>query len=312
MVGESPRAAKTGRRARGIRRSGNEPGECATHRLAEPERPKRAPRGEGEGGTMSIPSSKFFVIVGFTISLASVGINTFVLANLSARLKAVDSEHSRLDDALRKQIAQLNEADLKFDVYRVMHHLASATPAAAAKGAREDAQEILKGFLVKFHAAANDIPPIDVTRVAMEEAGEVLPRLMKSLDVMQALQRSKDPAERARLAAVLEKLEKEEPPPTSELAAKLRAVGQNAEAERTSADGIELTAKLFPVMKSITERLAASIKTKEARLRELELQRSQWERRAAYASYAAISLQIFGLMFLFTRDILREIVKTQG
>jgi hypothetical protein len=113
------------------------------------------------------------------------------------------------------------------------------------------------------------------------------------------------------MASLVEKLGKEELPPKSELSAKLREVGKYAEAETATTDTLELMVRVFPVMESLAEQLGKSIERKESRMRELERERSSLESKAGLASYAAISLQIFGLMFIFTRDILREIGKGQ-
>jgi hypothetical protein len=258
---------------------------------------------------MKIPSSKAFVLIGFAISLASVVLNTFVLSSINSRLRAVESEYFELEEALSKQVSQLNEADLKFDLYRVMHNLAFSSPDARAQDARDDARAILQGFLVKFYAAANDISPIDVTRVAVDEAGDVIPKLGKMLELLQALQQSADQAERARLASELAKLEKEESTPKSELAKKLREVGKYADAEAAATNEIELMSKLFPIMKLFKEQIVESIKRKENRMRELEGERASLAKRAAYATYAAISLQLFGLMFILAKDIANDIVE---
>lgn len=252
---------------------------------------------------MKIPSSKTFVLTGFAISLASVVLNTFVLSGINSRLRMVESEYFGLEEALGKQVSQLNEADLKFDLYRVMHNMAFSSSDARAQDARDDARGILQGFLVKFYAAANDISPIDVTRVAVDEAGDVIPKLEKMLELNQALQQSTDQSERARLASELEKLVKEEPPPKSELAKKLREVGKYADAESAAANETELMSKLFPIMKSLREQIVESIKRKENRMHELERERMSLTKKSAYATYAAISLQLFGLMFILAKDI---------
>jgi hypothetical protein len=108
----------------------------------------------------------------------------------------VDAEYYKLADSLAKQAAELNEGDSLFDQYRIMHNVAFAVPAAKAKEARQDAEAILKRFLTKYYAAANDITPTEITRVEVEEAGQIIPLLEKGLQLMQALQATADPAER--------------------------------------------------------------------------------------------------------------------
>jgi hypothetical protein len=190
-----------------------------------------------------------------------------------------------------------------------MHNMAFSSPAAKAQDARDDARAILQGSLVKFYAAANDISPIDVTRVAVDEAEAVIPKMEKALGLMQALQQSTDQLERARLTLEIEKLSREESPPKTELARKLREIGKYADAELASTNEIELMAQLFPLMKSLREQIVESIKRKESRMRELEQKRSSLGRKADYASYAAISLQLFGLMFILAKDMVKDIVR---
>jgi hypothetical protein len=254
---------------------------------------------------MNLTSSKNFVLVGFLISLASVAFNSIVLSYVNKRLHAVDAEYDSLGESLARQAAGLNEGDSLFDLYRIMHNVAFSVPAAKAKRARQDAEAILKRFLTKYYAAANDIPPTDVTRIEVEEAGKIIPLLEKGLALTQALQAASDPAERARLAAELDKLAQEVPAPKSELGRELRKIQKYSEAEFAE-DDVVIMAALMPVMKSFREQIVESINRKENRKHELERERSHLREKANYASYAAIAFQLFGLMLILTKDLLRE------
>jgi len=254
---------------------------------------------------MNLTSSKNFVLAGFLISLASVAFNSIVLSYVNKRLQAVDAEYSKLADMLAKQAAELNEGDSLFDQYRIMHNVAFSVPAAKAKQARQDAEAILKRFLTKYYAAANDIPPTDITRVEVEEAGEIIPLLEKGLGLMQAIEATSDAAARARLATELAKLEQEVPEAKSELGRKLREIQKYSQAEFAEND-VVIMAALMPVMKSFREQIVQSINKKESRRRELEQERSSLTRKAGYVSYAAVTLQLFGLMLILTKDLVRE------
>jgi len=260
---------------------------------------------------MNITSSKNLVLAGFLISLVSVAFNSVVISYVNKRLKEVDDEYYDLVDLLGKQAAGLNEGDSQFDQYRIMHNLAFAVPAAKAKAARQDAESLLKGFLTKYYAAANDIPPTEVTRVEVEEAGQIIPLLEKGLELAQAQQNSSDQAERARLGAELEKLSHEVPEPKSELGKKLRDVGKYSQAEFADND-VLLLAALMPVMKSLREQIVASIDKKESRMHELQRQRSALMKNASYASYAAIAFQLFGLMLILTKDLVKARESSAG
>jgi len=199
----------------------------------------------------------------------------------------------------------LNEGDSRFDSYLIMHDLAFAVPSARAKDAKEDAAALLKRFLTKYYAAANDIPPAELTKVEAEEAGEMIPLMEKGLELTQALQATSDKSEQARLMAELEKLGKEAPQPKSELGRKLQEVGKYAAAEFANNDTILMSA-LMPIMKSFREQIVASIHDKENRIHELENQRSSLLRRSTFATYAAISFQIFGLMLILVKDLVKN------
>jgi hypothetical protein len=186
-----------------------------------------------------------------------------------------------------------------------MHNVAFSVPPAKAKEARQDAEAILKRFLTKYYAAANDVPATDVTRVEVEEAGQVIPLLEKGLGLTTQLQAASDDAERGRLTLELAKLAQQLPEPKSDLGRKLREVQKYSQAEFAESDVVIMSA-LMPVMKSFREQIVTSITKKGNRKHELERERSSLTRKANYASYAAISFQLFGLMLILTKDLLRE------
>jgi hypothetical protein len=254
---------------------------------------------------LNVTSTKNLVLAGFLISLLSVAFNSVVLSYVNKRLKEVDDEYYNLVDLLARQSAGLNEGDAQFDQYRIMHNVAFGVPAAKAKDARQDSESLLKRFLTKYYAAANDIPQTEVTRVEVEEAGQIIPLIEKGLELTRTMQATSDPAERARLAVELEKLSQEAPEPKSELGKKLRDIGKYSQAEFADNDVLLMSA-LMPVMKSLREQIVANIDRKESRMHELQRQRSSLTRNASYASYAAIAFQLFGLMLILTKDLLKE------
>jgi hypothetical protein len=254
---------------------------------------------------MNLTSTKNLVLTGFLISLISVAFNSLVISYVNKRLKEVDEEFYDLGDSLTKQSANLNEGDSQFDLYRVMHHLAFTVPPARAKEARQDAESLLRRFLTTYYAAANDIPQTEVTRVEAEEAGQIIPILEKGLQMSQALQATSDPAERARLTAELENLGKQVPEPKSELGKKLRELQKYSQAEFVENDVLLMSA-LMPVMKSLREQIVDSIQKKENRMRALQSERASLVRKSNYSSYAAIVFQLFGLMLILTKDLMKE------
>jgi uncharacterized membrane protein len=107
------------------------------------------------------------------------------------------------------------------------------------------------------------------------------------------------------LAAELEKLSSDVPEPHSELGKKLREIQKHAQAELAE-DDVLMMSTLMPVMKSLREQIVESIQKKEDRMRELQRQRATLVRRSGYSSYAAIVLQLFGLMLILAKDLLKE------
>lgn len=254
---------------------------------------------------MNLTSSRNFVFAGFLISLLSVAFNSIVLSYVGKRLQAVDAEYNRLTESLANQAAELSEGDSLFDQYRIMHNLVFAVPPAKTKDARQDAETILKRFLTKYYAAANDIPRTEITRVEVEEAGQIVPLLEKGLELTKALEATSKPEEKLRLVAELAKLGQTLPEPRSELGRKLREIQKHSQAEYADNDVVLMSA-LMPVMKSFREEIVASIRQKETRKHELERERSALSRKANYASYAALTFQLFGLMLILTRDLTKE------
>ncbi len=254
---------------------------------------------------MILNSNKSMVLLGFVLSLVSVGFNSLVISYVSERLKEVDDEYSRLGESLDRQAAALSEGDSQFDHYRLMHNLAFAVTPAKTADARRDAESFLKTSLTRYYAAANDITQTELTSVEVEEIGQALPLLEKGLELAQALQATSDPATRARLTEELANLNKQTPEPKSELARKLREIQKYSQAEYADSD-VMLYAALLPVMKSLREQIVASNESKHNRMRELQTQRSTLVRRSTYASYGAIAFQLLGLMFIMAKDLLKE------
>lgn len=252
---------------------------------------------------MKIPSAKTLMLSGFALSLVSIVLNTIVLSNIDTRLKAADAEYFKLVESLSKQATELNATDVRFDLYKILHYMAFSVPAAKAQDVRKDAEVLLKGILTRYYATANDISLVEVTRVEVEEMGDILPKLEQILVLMQALQQSPDASERAQLAAAIEKLGERESPPKSALAQKLQEVGQYSAVELTAENELEILLQLTPLARSLREQILASINQKETRMQALERQRAALARQSKYATYAAISLQIFGLMLIFTKDL---------
>jgi hypothetical protein len=254
---------------------------------------------------MTLTSNKSIVLLGFVLSLVSVGFNSVVISYVSKRFKQLDDEYAGLAESLDRQAAALSEGDSQFDHYRIMHNLAMAVPAAKIADARRDAEGLLKNSLTKYYAAANDIKQTEITSVEIEEIGQALPLLEKGLQLAQVLQTTSNPETRARLTEELGNLNKQAPEPKSELARKLREIQKYSQAEYADSD-VTLYATLLPLMKSLREQVVAGSERKHNRMLEVQNERSSLLRKSTYASYAAIALQLLGLMFILAKDLLKE------
>ncbi|MGQ0763753.1 MAG: hypothetical protein ACT4OT_17300 [Acidobacteriota bacterium] len=239
------------------------------------------------------------------LSLVSVAFNSLVISYISERLKNVDDEHTSLLDSLERQTAALSEGDSQFDHFRIMHNLALVVPPAKTTDARRDAESFLKTFLTKYYAAANDIPPTEITSLEVEEAGQAIPLLEKALELAQVLQTTTDPVARARLTAELENLSKQMPEPKSELGKKLREIQKYSQAEYAEND-LMLYAALLPVMKSLREQIVTSIEKKRVRIRDLQRERASLVKKSNYATYGAIAFQLLGLACILAQDLLSQ------
>lgn len=103
------------------------------------------------------------------------------------------------------------------------------------------------------------------------------------------------------------KLSNQVPPPAkSELARKIREFDKFAQESAALRDRIEYELKLTPLRKSFLEQWLATNNMQEARKHELESERSSLTRMSRNMSYAAIALQMFGLMLILAKDLAKE------
>jgi hypothetical protein len=224
---------------------------------------------------MALPKPKTFVLIGFTISLVSIILNSLLLSYFNNELRRVDSEHQNLVDGLARQNSKWNEADSQFNLYLIAHNL-SLLPGATDE-AKDDAAVLLGDSLISYHLAANDISAIDASKAQVEIAG-------------------RDIAE----------LQKQEPPsiqPLSALADKIQSLRKLALLERTSPSGNELLKYLLPQLKDYREQWMKTIDDKTTQVRSLRERRATLASRQSLLTYLAIGLQVLGLMLILAKDL---------
>jgi hypothetical protein len=261
---------------------------------------------------MRVPSSRMFVIVGFTLSLAAVILNSVVLSRINARLKDVDSEYNKLVESLASQKSQMDDGDLQLSFRDLMHVLSFIVPADKRDEATEDAGDYLGSAVTAMYAAANDITAAQVMKTENEDLSSQIPNLNRMLEIKARAVELRRKGTRAalaeynRLAEESQRIDDETPLPKSELAKNLRELEDFGYATEAIKDPLEFQVKLYPRFRPIIEQLVVSTEAKENRQRELADLRSGLVRRMNNVTYAAIALQIFGLMLILAKDLARE------
>ena len=257
-------------------------------------------------------SNKHSLLIGFVLSLISIGLNSVAISYIGQRLKSVDEEYSRLTEALDRQAAGLDDADSTWDRYRLMHNLVYALPREKIPDAHSDAMNLLNSALTKLYAAANDITTTQLQNVEVEEADPSLDE--KGMQLERELRATSDPETKRRLKEAQDNLGKSRPEPKSELGRKLRELEKYVAAEDAD-DDLTLHISLLPLMKSLRQQILTSVDRRHNRMQELENDRAMLVRRSGYATYAALALQMLGLMFIVAKDLLKDLNQkkvTQG
>ena len=265
---------------------------------------------------MKIINSNTATFTGFLISFAAIILNALVLANINNRIGAVDAENARLSEALRQQTANGNEAETKFQNYRMMHHLASIVPPAKRADAREDATVLLNEALTFLYAAAAEVSVTEIRRMEAEmsdseeinrfyeEAKEMVESGGKNAVKEVAPDDEKQKAEKE-FAASLSELETSDQTNDGNLRKKIEAIDVLSVAASSAENESEFFVRLFPVNKSLSARWVESVKRKQARLIELEKDKRELIKYQGYSTFAALALQMLGLMFVILKDVLK-------
>lgn len=254
---------------------------------------------------------------GFFISFAAIVVNALILANINNRIGAVDAESARLNEALRLQTVNGNEAETKFGNYRIMHHLASLVSSANRADAIEDATVGLNEALTFLFAAANEVSVTEIRRVESEaaESEETQQRYEEAKAADESDQ--KTPIADAPKVDEKQEIEKQLEESLRELEAagemndenlrkKIVAIGIISTAAAAAENPNELFVRLFPVNKSLSARWVESVERKQARLIELGADKSRLITYQGYSTFAALSLQMLGLMFVIFKDFLEK------
>lgn len=266
---------------------------------------------------MKIINTNMATFTGFFISFVAIIVNALVLANINNRIGAVDAETARLNGALREQTVNGNEAETKFQNYRMMHHLASIVSPANREDAKEDATVLLNEAITFLFAAANEVSVTEIRRTEAEEteSAEVNQRYEQAKEATEESGGKKTPvkpspndekqeAEKS-FEAALRELENAGAAGDDELRKKIVAIDTLSSAAATAENEAEFFVRLFPVNKSLSARWVASVKQKQTKLAELETDKRRLIIYQGYSTFAALALQMLGLMFVILKDVLK-------
>lgn len=264
---------------------------------------------------MKLINSNTATFTGFLISFAAIILNALVLANINNRIGAADAESARLNSALREQTANGNEAETKFQNYRMMHHLASIVPPANRTDAEADATVLLNEALTFLFAAANEISVTEIrrTEAEMSDSEEINQRYEEAKETVESggkkttKEFSQDSVEQEaekKFEASLRELETSDAD-GGDLRKKIEAIDTLSIAASAAENESEFFVRLFPVNKSLSARWVESVKRKQARLAELETDKRELIKYQGYSTFAALALQMLGLMFVILKDVLK-------
>lgn len=252
-------------------------------------------------------SARSWVLMGFAISLISVIINVFILAGINDRIKEADGELSKLTASLSNQATEMNRAEVIESLYKNLNHISKFATGDAKKSAEADSIFMLQSYLQKNYAAVNDIPTSEMKKVENEELSGVFLYLSKVKELQKARTEG-NTAEATRLEKETDELEKVIDKPKSELGKQLAEAVEVADPEKLADKSTtEIIFEISPYLQKLNEQYITNYQKKEARIKELQDKKANLSWWASMTSYLAISLQLFGLMFVLTKDVTKDV-----
>lgn len=262
---------------------------------------------------MRLPSPRTFVIVGFSIALVSVLLNSVFLARTTSRIQAADAENEKLMRAMADSDNLFEVAGADMKLFLVLKNMAALAPSSKQQEVRYDAATILGDVLAESYAAANGIAGTELLKAQNEDVSlriSGLKRRIALLTRIKELERSNVAArhtEIQRLQGQLENTSDETlPPPSSELGKTIRQFNEFIEDEDLLKDETTFQLKLLPIYMPMVERWVETNRLNETRRAELQVLRSRLRTRASNITYAAIALQIFALMLILAKDLAKK------
>lgn len=257
-------------------------------------------------------SPRTWVLGGFAISFTSVVINTFVLANISGRLSAVSAEQATVRESLTRMAAEVQQAESKYELVRVFHWVAMRAPKEQRETARAEVAYQLVNYFTRTHAAVNDIPPVEVVRTEMIELEDDYAVAQRAAELMGQRDAAKTDQERDRLNAELQKLDLDAVDiPKTELGKQFHELEKIAYKEADCDDEGDLLLAIAPTLQKLREQFTKTHALKTRRLEELGAEKARLQGYQQMATYLAIGLQLLGLSFILSRDVVKDIHDTR-
>jgi hypothetical protein len=248
---------------------------------------------------------RIWLFLGFAVSVISVVVNTFIISGINDESSDTKQKHAAAQARLVELSTELSTAELKFDIYKVMHYVALNTAAPHKQDARDDAKYMLMAYLAKNYGAANGIPAIDLFENTTIEQGQELETLKKVKDILARAEAEKDPKK-------LDALEKEldavntDLVPLTELGKKLEAARQAAAVEETSTNQLEWELGFLPTAMEFREKTLASIKAQKDEVRKHQAKLDELSQRSNLANYLGVALQMLGLLLVMGETLMAD------
>lgn len=250
-------------------------------------------------------SNRTWLIIGFSLSVLSVVTNLLVVSGINERVRGADTEIARLETSIRNQTADIDKADMKYDLFRLMHHLSKLSTGEEHKLAGQDALIFLQDYLKGYYIAVNDISSTDLLRSETAKIAAILPVIDK-INEAERLQKEGKAAESQRATKEADTMFANFEAP-DELGRNIdKLVEFTNDPELAEKKTLDITGVLASNIRGLVNRYLVNHDDNNAKLAELRARRTNLSQWANFATYAAISLQLFALFFLFAKDLVKE------
>lgn len=249
--------------------------------------------------------NRTWLVLGFALSLLSVVTNLLVVSGINERVRAVDGEIARIETSIRTQTADIDRADLKFDLFRVMHHMSKLSTGEAHQEAGQDAMRFLQDYLKGYYSAVNDVSETELLRSETAKVAAMLP-IIDKIHEAERLEKEGKTADAKRVSDEADAMFAAYSP-ADQLGRDVDKLTEFAKdpalAERKTLD---ITGVMAPRIRDLVGRYLNNYDTNTAKLTELRAKRDDLTQWSSRATYAAISLQLFALFFFFAKDLVKE------